>query len=245
MYGLIHYIYLYIVGLGEDMGRVYDREDLKDFIPKNLTDREAKDIIEDINTFVEGIDEEFRETYLDNMITYSHVLANGKRYNLKGYMNAIKFVSLRTGGVTIVDSYKKTFPERVESALARGKDMDYVKNAAYMYSRGKMINDLMKQSLMPIYLMFQDVAQEAVMTLARTMRETNNPYAKIKAADSLLTHLKVPEALDVKMTIDTEDTTLVDILKASENYAKTQHQAIIDGKARVLDIAKEKTLGGD
>jgi len=144
-------------------------------------------------------------TFINTMIDYQDVMINS-RASIEEYVNAIKFVGYLEHEKSATESYK----------LARAQDKfvqdrwndkpgtpgyDNLTTAATRYKKSKLVRQLLTQSDMPLYLMFQAKRYKAVQRLAEEMETAAYSKDRINAADKLLTHVKAPENVQVELEV--------------------------------------------
>ena len=90
------------------------------------------------------------------------------------------------------------------------------------------MNKIWEQTLIPTHVLNADIFQKAINTQAYLMNNANSEKVRTDAANSLLNHLKKPEASKIQLDISyKEDKTLED-LRAST-------QALVDIQRRMLE----------
>ena len=116
--------------------------------------------------------------------------------------------------------------------------------------KNKLVNAILEQSLVPIWVLNQDVYQAAINKQAYLMRNAKREDVQQKAADSLLNHLKKPEATAMQLNLNVEESTgLKDLKEQLTQLAQTQKELIQGGmqtKAIAhMDIIDAEVVSGD
>lgn len=212
-------------------------EAVKDLLPSRSSQELVESTTATLNELISGNDPEFRQNYRDNIIGFSSVFQSGK-YKLTDYANAVKFVCHRMSGITLGEAYRRTFPERYSKLVQSGKDEKTISSYVSAYSNNKMVTALLEQAAVPVHLVNADIFQEAINVQAALMRNASSDMVKQKAADSLMNHLRPPEAakLSVDVTVNQSDV-LSELREVSRELARAQLQAIEDRRHTVLEIA--------
>lgn len=186
------------------------------------------------------VDPEVAENIRDNFISYTSVLKDGK-YKLDDYMNAVAYCSFKLMGYNNQECYTRTFPHRYAALVARGASSKDIAAYVAAYNRNKLVNLIMEQTLIPTYVLNQDIHQMAIKTQYELMTDPDVcSRDRVAAANSLLMHLKQPETTKAVVEIGISDTSgLAELKEAMGALANQQLQAIQAG-VRTQDIAHQK-----
>lgn len=190
------------------------------------------------------VDPEAAEAIRDNFISYTSVLRDGK-YKLDDYMNAVAYVSFKLMGYNNQECYTRTFPHRYAALMARGASSKDIAAYVSAYNRNKLVNGIMEQTLIPTYVLNQDIHQKAIMTQYEIMTDPAIcSRDRTAAANSLLTHLKQPEVKKVEIELGIGDSSGLKELKGMmAQLAQTQLDAINSGVS-TQDVAHQKLVTG-
>jgi len=187
-------------------------------------------------------DPEFREYYRDNIIGYAHVLKDGL-FTVEQYFEATKYVSFKVMGNTNVDSYRKTFPDRMQSLLDRNKTDKEISSYVAAYNKNKLVNLILEQTLIPSHVLNADIYQKAINRQAYLMINANSEKVQQDAANSLLTHLKPPETKKIELDIAIKQDSAIDELrKHTLELAAQQQQMIQAGVATAKETAESQII---
>lgn len=211
-------------------------EELKQLVPTQFRKTLDQSFVDLVNSFVE---DEAREAYLRDLVTYVSVLNEGK-FKLKDYFNAIKFVGFRALGKTQVEAYVLTFPDRYKGHMARGTPMEYIAQYASQYAKSMLVTKLTQQQLIPTHLAYQHVFAEAIQTQVSLMRDPKvSPKVRSDAAAHLMKTLAPPVDAKVQLEIGAKTSNaLDDIYNQLSDIAKAQQQQIVNGSASAKDVAE-------
>lgn len=215
---------------------------LKRTLPAKLRHRINDELLEQINDTLS--DPNLRDIYRDNFITYSSVLNDGK-YKVESYLKAVKYCTHKLMGQTNIDSYIKTFPDRYNRMLNDGISSKDIASVVSVYNRSKLVNAIMEQSLIPSWIINQDLHQKAINVLADLMCNAQSEKVRADSASSLLTHLKPPETKKVELDIGLKENKEVAELKLLlADMSAKQLTMIEQGNTTIKDIAETKLIKG-
>lgn len=201
---------------------------------------------------VRYVDEEFVETlkkslkesqiegiYAENFFGWIDCIGSN---TLMSYVNAVKFVSWKLYGLTDINAYRATFPDRFARFVEEKKSRDYINGFASMYSRGKLVVELMKRTLIPSYVLNAPVFQEAINKLVEIIRDDSvKPMPKIKACETILNYTKQPEVIEGNLKIDLGRNDMIGELRdVTEKLAGTIMEGLNRGGITLGEVAKRK-----
>ena len=199
-------------------------EDVKKAMPTRLKSVVTQEFVDKINKSIN--DPLIAQSIKENFLTYTHVLLDG-RYQIYEYLNAVKYVSFKLMGLTNQDAYFKTFPDRYAKLVAQGTSAKDISCYVSAFHKTKLVTSLIEQSLIPIWLLNQDVYQKAINKQVELMNTAKSERIQCMAADSLLNHLKKPEKAEAAVNIDMRETQGISELKnALLALAKNQKEMI-------------------
>lgn len=218
------------------------KQEFLDAMPPQMHRHVSDSLLASINAKLTA-EPEVIENYRNNFIGFSSVMRDGK-FKMEQYADAIRFVTFKAMGYTNFESYKRTFPDRYASHKAKGTSKADIEKYVSAYFKSKLVQLIFEQSLIPSYLMNADIFQDAINTQREIMMDcTISPMVRATAANSLLTHLKAPEAKKVELEIGLKDSDMLSELKrVTEAFAEKQLKDIIDGEATVADVASSNIM---
>ena len=175
-------------------------EKVRNNMPVGHRNHINQDIIDKLNSL--SSDPEEAKYIRDNFITYAEVLSEGK-YSVKDYLNAVIYVSYKIMGLSNYRAYQKTFPERYQRMKDEGKDAKGMSSHVCAYNKNQIVNMIYERSMIPVWVLNQDMFQEALNTQYMLMSDpSNSGKVRTDAANSILTHLKRPETNNAQLKID-------------------------------------------
>lgn len=212
-------------------------KELKEALPKNLKGYATEELADKLNTIV--ADPRVAESIRENFISYASVLQDGK-FRIGDYVNAIVYCSYKLMDYTNQEAYKKTFPKRYRDLRAKGADDKTISAYVAGYNKGKLVNAIMEQTLIPTWVLNQSIYQEAINHQAYLMRNAQSEKVQTEAANSLLTHLKKPETKQVDLNIGFDESDGMAELKDTLAQLAQSQKALIESGATTRAIAHQK-----
>jgi hypothetical protein len=173
----------------------------------------------------------------ENWLTHANVLREGT-YSLDQYTTAIKYVSLKQMGHTNQQAYSIALAERYQELVAKGYDDQRISSHVSAYHKGALVQKLLAQSTVPLYMLYQDEAHKAIKTLVQVMTEPNASFkTRAEAADKLLNHVKRPEAAKIELEVSQKASDgMNELTTMMRELAQKQLAAIADG-GNVREVA--------
>lgn len=216
-----------------------------DILRKSLPDKYkatvSQELLDTINDTLD--DPDLFETYRDNFISYTSVLNDG-RFKVTDYLNAVKYCTQKLMGKTNADAYMITFPDRYQSMLNRGLSSKDMSSIISVYNKSKLVNSILEQSLIPSWVINQDLYQKAINIQADLMMTASSEKVRSDAANSLLTHLKPPETKKVELDIGLKQGNEIDQLRdVLAQLTSQQRQMIQTGVVTATETAEYKLIG--
>lgn len=198
-------------------------------LPPTLRGSVDQALVDKINNIV--TDPLIAEQVRENFISYTSVLQDG-RFKTEDYLHAVTYVSFKLMGMSNKDAYFRTFPARYQALVAKGTSDKDISAYVAAYAKGKLVNLIMEQSLVPTWVLNQDIYQKAINTQAHLMMNANSEMVRTQAANSILTHLAKPKEAGPLINFDMRENSgmneLRDMLK---KVAEKQIEAINSGAA--------------
>ena len=211
-------------------------EAVKKLVPKAQRTMITQDYLDRIEASV--TDSDVAEQFKENFITYLNVLSKGK-YKMDDYISAVKYISYKLLGYSNIKAYAATFPDRYQRLKDEGQQQ--IEAFVSMYARGKLVNQIFEQTMVPTYVLNAPLHQEALNELAMMIKDPDvRGMTKVKACEAILQHTKQPEVIKGELTIGIEQSdTINDLRDIVENLADT-HRVLLEKKGMTL---KEITEG--
>ncbi|QYW01855.1 terminase small subunit [Stenotrophomonas phage Paxi] len=213
-------------------------EQVAQALPRNLRSMATQEFADKINNIV--ADPEIAEVVRDNFISYTKVLQEGK-FKTEDYLNAVTYVTYKMMGYSNGESYAKTFPARHADQVARGLDARTISAYVAMYHKGKLVQAILEQSLIPFWLLNQDARQKALNRQLWLMENSASEMVQTTAANSVLAHTEKPKDVAPLVNINVTDTGLDALRQGMRDLANAQLSRVAQG-VPVKEIA-EMSMG--
>lgn len=205
---------------------------LKGKITQEMTDHMVS-VITDVQT---------AEQFRNNFVSFTNVLQEGK-FKLESYVEAVIYVGFKLMGYTDKECYQRTFPVRYAELVAKNTSSKDIAAYVSAYNRGMLVNKIFEQSLIPTWVLNQDIYQKAINIQVEIMTEVKNgATARTKAADSLLNHLKRPENTKVELNIDIKKNDELEALEDAMRQLITNQKAMIEQGHSTQSIAHQRII---
>jgi hypothetical protein len=218
-------------------------DNLKAVMPTRQKQNVTQHLVDEINQLM--VEPEYREYFRDNIISYADVLQDPNT-TMEGYIRAVKYCSYKLMGATNQESWIKTFPERYQRLCDEDKPDAYLRSLVCAYNKGQLVNKILEQSLVPTWLFNSDLFQKALNTQAVLMNSAKSEKVRCEAANSLLSHLKRPEAAKLELDVTMkQDESVANLTKAMSDLADKQREAISSGLMNAKDIAEAMIIEGE
>lgn len=220
---------------------VIEEIEVRKAIPRELQARVTPEFMEKLNKAVS--DPHTAEMMRDNIFGYLSVLSEGK-FKLEGYIDAVRYVSYKSMGDSNIRAYVKTFPEKYNNFVNSGVSEKDIATYVSAYNKSKLVNLIYEQSLVPVWLINAENYQKAINVQVSLMMDTNiSPKVRSDAANSLLTHLKRPEAAKVQLSVEVKESDAMrELRELTSQFAQQQHQSILNGEGNAKAVAEQKII---
>jgi len=213
-------------------------EQFKNALPDKVKKSINQELIDQINHTLS--DPDLYEAYRDNLLSYTKVMADG-RFKIGDYINAVKYVSHKLSGGTNIDAYSRTFPDKIIRFAATNVASKDVASYVTAYNKSKLVNLIYEQTLIPHYVLNQDLYQKALNVQAELMVGANSEKVRTDAANSLLTHLRMPDIKKVELDITMKEDSSINALRmATMELVANQRLVMQAGQMTAGSIAGSK-----
>lgn len=208
-------------------------------LPPNLKTAATQQFVDQINNIVS--DPIVAEQVRDNFISYTKVLQDGK-FKTEDYLHAVTYVSFKLMGMSNQDAYCRTFPQRHAALVARGTPAKDIAAYVSAYHRGKLVNLILEQSLVPSWVLNQDAYQKAINTQVDLMTNAQSELVRTQAANSILTHLAKPKEAGPLVNIDMRENSGMNELKNMLVDLATKQRELISNGVPTKAIAEQPII---
>lgn len=211
-------------------------------VPANFKNNVTQQFVDDINTCLS--DPIMAEQVQENFIHYTGVLKDGK-FKMEDYLRAVIYVSLKLTGMSNQDAYVRTFPQRYADLVARGVTSKDISAYVSIYNKGKLVNLITEQAMIPTWVLNQHIFQQAINVQADLMLTAQSEKVRVEAANSILTHLKRPEAVKAQLDVNIKDTSGMTELKDTLSRLAQQQQNLITQGVPTREIAAQSIVDAE
>ena len=209
-------------------------------LPDKVKKSVNQELVDQINKTLG--DPDMYEAYRDNLLSYTRVMSDG-RFKVSEYISAVKYVSHKLMGDTNIDAYSKTFPDKIQRFMSQGVVAKDIASYVTAYNKSKLVNLIFEQTLVPSYVLNQDLYQKALNVQAELMVSANSEKVRTDAANSLLTHLKMPETRKVELDIGIKEDSSIGALRAATlELARQQRMSLEAGQSTAQEIAHSRVV---
>lgn len=208
-------------------------------LPAQLRTSVSQHFVDMLNNL--QVDPEMAENIKENFLSYSGVLKEG-RFKIEDYFNAVSYVSYKLMNMTNQEAYMRAMPHRHAALVARGATDKDISSYVAAYHKGKLVNLIMEQVMVPVWVLNQSMFQKALNVQYDLMTDPDmSGKVRTDAANSILTHLKKPEKMDFQLNMNTpESSGMKELTQALTNLANAQLEQIEKGNAKTIDIASSR-----
>lgn len=218
-------------------------DQLKAVMPTRQKQNVTQGLVDTLNQLME--EPEYREHFRENILSYADVLQDPNT-TMEGYIRAVKYVSYKLMGYTNQESWIKTFPERYKRLCDEQKPEAYLRSLVCAYNKGQVVNKILEQTLVPTWVLNADLFQKALNTQAVLMNSAKSEKVRAEAANSLLSHLKRPEAAKLELDVTMkQDESVAKLTKAMGELAEKQREAIASGLMSAQQVAEAMIIEGE
>jgi len=220
------------------MAGLLTQEQFVRVLPKKLHTQISSELVDQINTTIS--DPILMEAYRDNLLSYTNVMTDGK-FKMHSYLDAVRYVSCKLFGSSNIEAYTKTFPDRYQRFITNNTSQKDIASYVTAYNKTKLVNLIFEQTLIPTHILNADLYQSALNTQAELMLSASSEKVRTDAANSLLTHLRMPDTNKIELDITVkEDSAIADLRASTMKLVGAQKAAISSGAASARQIAHSK-----
>lgn len=209
-------------------------------LPDKVKKSVNQELIDRINKTISDPEEYVH--YRENLLSYTKVMADGK-FKIESYMDAVKYVSHKLMGCSNIEAYMKTFPDKYNYFIKTGVQPKDIASYVTAYNKGKLVNLIFEQTLIPVHVLNMDLYQRALNVQADLMVNAKSEKVRSDAANSLLTQLRPPEVKKVELDIAVKENDAIKTLRETTMaLAEQQRQAIAAGAINAQDAAHQRLV---
>lgn len=215
-------------------------DELKKALPEQFTKSVNKELVNNINNVI--ADPEVYAIYRENLLSYNHVLQEGK-FKLTNYLDAIRYCSYKFMGHTNISAYSKAFPDKIARFDKEGVAPKDVASYVSAYHKSKLVMLILEQAMIPTWLLNQDMFQKALNVQAELMLTAKSEKVRSDAANSVMTQLKQPETKKIELNVGkTEDKTIQALRETTMSLVAQQRAMLEAGTTDAQSVAHSKLI---
>lgn len=209
-------------------------------VPPNLKSAITQQFVDTLNNL--SVDPTMADQIRDNFMSYTNVLKDG-RFKTEDYLNAVMYVSYKLMGKSNLDSWALTFPQRYQALVAKNTPSKDIAAHVSAYNKGKLVNLIMEQTLVPSWVLNQDLFQKALNVQADLMYTASSEKVRSDAANSILTHLAKPkDSIATQINIGLNENSGMNELRETLQSLAKQQQDLIQRGVSTKEIAAQTII---
>lgn len=218
------------------------KDQFKECLPKSLKNSVTDDMVNHINKVI--IDHPYAEQFRDNVLGFIDVMKDGK-FKVSDYLNAVQYVSHKLLGSTNIAAYSKTFPDKIKKWQQEEVSAKDISAYVAAYNKTKLVQAIFEYTVTPVWVLNMDIYQEAINTQAEIMRTARSDKVRSDAANSLMTHLKRPEAakIDLSVSNPAAESAISALEETTKALLEQQKQMMLNGLMNAQQVAHSNILG--
>lgn len=195
-------------------------------LPDKVKKSVNQELIDRINARLSNPDE--FEHYRNNLISYTSVMKDGK-FRIEQYLDAVWYVSYKLMGMTNIEAFSKTFPEKMKYYSDNGTSSKDIASYVAAYNKGKLVNLIFEQTIIPVHVLNMDLYQKALNVQAELMLTAKSEKVRSDAANSIMTQLRPPEVKKVELDIGPKEDGGINALRDTMLQLVEQERQMIAG----------------
>ncbi|RLC28890.1 MAG: hypothetical protein DRH37_08650 [Deltaproteobacteria bacterium] len=225
-------------------------EELRAGVPKHSRKMITQNVVEVLNQLSSDHGEDFAEHYKQNLMSMSTVLKSGT-YNMKDYMNAVKFSAFRLMDHSDVDSYMLAFPERYQRLMLKYADYgdeqsiraDKISSFVTAYKKNEIVAKVTEQALIPSRILNAPMFQTALNIQMSIAMSSRSDQVRSQAAESVMKYTMSPEVQKIELEVGVKGQDEIMALRTEMHRLASQQQGtIMSGTNTSLEIAEQVIL---
>lgn len=211
-------------------------EEIKAALPQALRTKVSASVMEKLNNLAR--DPQLAEEIRNNFVGFNNVLKDGK-FKLEDYLNACAYSTFKMMGYTNQQAWGMTFPDKLAKMRAENRDDTYISAFVASFSKGKLVNIILEQAMIPSFVLNQDLHQKALNICANIMVTSESDKVRVEAAKAILDATKAPEKSQIQLDVTVNDTSGIKELKDLMQEVATKQIKQIEGGRRTVDVAHQ------
>jgi hypothetical protein len=220
----------------EDDG-FFTAAELQSALPVHLRSKVTPALVNRLNSITQ--DPALAEEIRNNFVGFNNVMKDGK-FKFEDYLNACAYSTYKMMGYTNQQAWGYTFPDKLAKMRAENRDDNYISAFVASFSKGKLVNIILEQAMIPSFVLNQDLYQKALNICAAMMVGAKSEKVQVEAAKAILEATRAPERSQVQLDVTIKDTSGMSELKQLlQEVASTQIKQI-EGGAMTKEVAHKQ-----
>lgn len=208
---------------------MFSAAEIKEALPPHLRSKVTSSLVERLNTVSQ--DPDVANEIRNNFIGFNNVMKDGK-FKFEDYLNACSYSTFKMMGYSNQQAWGLTFPDKLAKMRAENRDDNYISAFVASFSKGKLVNIILEQAMIPSFVLNQDLYQKALNICAGLMVSANSEKVQVEAAKAILEATRAPEKSQIQLDISIKDSSGLNELKdLMQEVASNQIKQIESGKS--------------
>lgn len=214
-------------------------DEFKLALPDKVRKSVNQELIDHVNTLIS--DPEMMEHYRNNLVSYTSVMKDGK-FKIEQYLDAVRYVSFKLMGMTNIEAYSRAFPQKIANFQNQGVAAKDIASYVTAYNKGKLVNLIYSQTLVPVHVLNMDMYQKALNAQFELGMSADSEKVRSDALNSVLTQLKPPETKKVELDIGVKEDGSLNALRQTMMELAAQQRAMMEAKVITAQDAAHQKL---
>ena len=215
---------------------LFTRSEIREALPVHLRSKVTDSLLDKLNTI--SRDPSVAEEIKNNFVGFNNVMKDGK-FKFEDYLNACAYSTFKMMGYSNQQAWGMTFPDKLAKMRAENRDDNYISAFVASFSKGKLVNIILEQAMIPSFVLNQDLHQKALNICATIMVSSESDKVRVEAAKAILDATKAPEKSQIQLDVTFKDNSGMSELKQlMQEVAGNQIKQIESGK-KTQDVAHE------
>lgn len=215
---------------------LFSKSSIKEALPPHLRSKVTDSLLDKLNTISQ--DPDIAQEIRNNFVGFNNVMKDGK-FKFEDYLNACAYSTFKMMGYSNQQAWGMTFPDKLAKMRAENRDDNYISAFVASFSKGKLVNIILEQAMIPSFVLNQDLYQKALNICATLMVGAQSEKVQVEAAKAILEATRAPEKSQIQMDITVKDNSGLGELKdLMQEVANNQIKQIEAGK-RTQEIAHQ------
>ena len=210
--------------------------EIKEALPAALRSKVTPALMEKLNGLSK--DPDLADEIRNNFIGFNNIMNDG-RFKFEDYLNACAYSTFKMMGYSNQQAWGLTFPDKLAKMRAENRDDQYISAFVASFAKGKLVNIILEQAMIPSFVLNQDLHQKALNVCAGIMANGSSDKVKVEAARAILEATKAPEKSKVQVDLTLKDASGIGELKQIMQEVAENQIKQIEGGRRTQDIAHQ------